>query len=226
MRLLVFGATGATGKEVLRLASAEGWNAHAFVRANADRQVAEFAERMHRGDVTDPAATTPALAGVDAVAVCLGISRRSRSPFAPLVSPADLTSRATAAIVAGMRAQRVRRIVYVSAFGAGESWGEIPWWGRAFIAASRVRFSIADHTRSEALLAASGLDWTALRPMMLDDRPATQPAREMRPGDSLLNKVPRAALARTILRALADRGSYGRALPLSADRPRAATHRA
>ena len=113
-----------------------------------------------------------------------------------------------------MQRAGVRRIVYVSAFGAGDSWPRIPWWGRAFLRLSQVRYSMADHTRSEDLLAASGLDWTALRPMLLDDAPSSLPAREMRSGDSLLAKLSRESLARTVVAVLDDRSTHGRAVPL------------
>lgn len=146
--------------------------------------------------------------------VCLGISRRTRSPFAPLVSPSDLTSRSVATIVPAMQHAGVRRIVYVSAFGAGDSWDRIPWWGRAFLRVSQVRHSMADHTRSEEILSSCALQWTSLRPMLLDDSPSTLAAREMQPGDSLLAKLSRESLARTIVAALGDRSTYGRAVPL------------
>jgi uncharacterized protein YbjT (DUF2867 family) len=73
---------------------------------------------------------------------------------------------------------------------------------------------MVDHTRSEALLARSGLDWTALRPMMLDDASSLDAAREMKPGDSLLKKVSREALARTMIQALNDRSTIGRFVAL------------
>jgi uncharacterized protein YbjT (DUF2867 family) len=113
-----------------------------------------------------------------------------------------------------MHAQKTRRIVYVSAFGASESWSSIPWWGRAFLGLTQVRHSMADHTRSEALLARSGLDWTALRPMMLDDASSSAAAREMKSGDSLLKKVSREALARTVIQALSDHSTIGRSIAL------------
>lgn len=213
MTLVVFGASGATGRHVLAVARASGLDVRAVVRAGASASVP--GPRVE-ADVLDPASVADAIRDASAVVVCLGISRRSRSPFAPLVSPADLTSRAVAAIVLAMRRAGVRRIVHVSAFGAGDSWHQIPWWGRGFIRLCNVRHSIADHGRCEQILAASGLDWTALRPMMLDDRPSARPAREMASGDSLLVKVPREALARRIVATLADRTTIDRAIALTA----------
>jgi hypothetical protein len=50
--------------------------------------------------------------------------------------------------------------------------------------------------------------------MLLDDTRCTQPARPMRQGDSLMSKVSREALARTVLAMLGDRSSFGRAIAL------------
>jgi uncharacterized protein YbjT (DUF2867 family) len=212
----VFGASGATGRHVVSLAAKDGWSVRAVVRSETQRSTLTGADESIVGDPTEPDDVAQVMGGADAVAVCLGISRRTRSPFAPLVSPADLTSRSVATIVQAMQHAGVRRIVYVSAFGAGDSWPRIPWWGRAFLQLSQVRHSMVDHTRSEHLLAASSLEWTTLRPMLLDDAPSARPAQEMRPGDSLLSKVSRESLARTIVAVLGDSSMHGRAVALVA----------
>jgi uncharacterized protein YbjT (DUF2867 family) len=214
MRLVVFGASGATGQHVVNLAAKAGWSVRAVVRSEPQRHALTDAGESTVGDPTDLDSVATTISGADAVAVCLGISRRTRSPFAPLVSPPDLTSRSIGAIVQAMQRAGVRRIVYVSAFGAGDSWSQIPWWGRAFLRLSQVRHSMADHTRSESLLSSSALDWTALRPMLLDDASGALPAREMRPGDSLLAKLSRESLARTIVAVLGDPSTHGRTVPL------------
>jgi uncharacterized protein YbjT (DUF2867 family) len=214
MKLLVLGASGATGKHVCRLAQEAGWVVHAFVRSQFAASQLNPAHEHSIGDPTDPKDVARAMVGSDAVAMCLGISRQTRSPFATPVSPLDVTSRSVEAILQAMHAQKTRRIVYVSAFGASESWSSIPWWGRAFLGLTQVRHSMADHTRSEALLARSGLDWTALRPMMLDDASSSAAAREMKSGDSLLKKVSREALARTVIQALSDHSTIGRSIAL------------
>lgn len=214
MKLVVFGASGATGQHVCRIAQDAGWLVHAFVRSHAAASKLDPACEHSIGDPTDPKDVAQAMVGAEAVAVCLGISRKSRSPLAKTVSPLDLTSRSVEAVLQAMHAQRTRRIVYVSAFGASESWSSIPWWGRAFLSLTQVRHSMVDHTRSEALLARSGLDWTSLRPMMLDDASSSDAAREMKSGDSLLKKVSREALARTVIQALNDHSTIGRSIAL------------
>lgn len=214
MKLLIVGASGATGQHVCRLAKGAGWGVHALVRSAAAASQLDTAYEYSMGDPMDPEAVARAMVGVDAVTVCLGISRQTRSPFARPVSPLDLTSRSVEAIVQAMQSLQIRRIVYVSAFGAGESWSLIPWWGRTFLGMTQVRHAMIDHTRSEALLAHSGLDWTTLRPLMLDDTSSSLPAREMKPGDSLFKTISREALARAVIQALNDRSTFGRPIAL------------
>lgn len=72
--------------------------------------------------------------------------------------------------------------------------------------------SMVDHTRSDHLLAASGLEWTTLRPMLLDDAPSALRARVMRPGGSPLSKVSRESLARLVMAVLGDPSTQGHAV--------------
>ncbi len=214
MKLIVFGASGATGEHVCHIAHKAGWVVHASIRSHAAASRLDPAYKHSIGDPTDSSYVAQAMVGADAVVVCLGISRQTRSPFSKPVSPLDLTSKSVEAILHSMQLLQIRRIVYVSAFGASESWSSIPWWGRAFLSITQVRHSLTDHTRSETLLARSGLDWTALRPMMLDDSSSSEPAREMKSRDSLLKKVSREALARTVFLVLNDRSTFKRSIAL------------
>ena len=215
MKLVIFGASGATGRHLVRLAVQEGHQVVVCVRpdkANSflPEQQCLTVEPDNQSQVRE------ALMGADAVAVCLGISRKSRSPFASIVSPTDLTSRSMAIIIAAMSELNVRRIVYLSAYGAGASWKCIPWWGRIFIRISNIHYSIDDHTRSEQLLVNTNLEWTVLRPMMLNELPSNQSARKMQAKDSLLTKIPREAVARTFLNVLCDQSTFKCAIALSA----------
>jgi uncharacterized protein YbjT (DUF2867 family) len=215
MRVVIFGASGGTGRELVSQAIARGWNVKAQVRRMDASVVWDPRVDLQIGDPQDPIFVQQLLAGVDAVIIALGISRKTRSPFSPLVSPANLTSKSVATILAAMKEHGVSRIVYVSAFGAADSWQKIPGWGRLFIRLSNVRYSISDHTRSENLLAASAVLWTVLRPMMLEEVGRDGSARRMQPGDSLLAKVSKAALAKFALDAVHDPKTHCAAVPVT-----------
>jgi len=89
----------------------------------------------------------------------------------------------------------------MSSFGAGDQWNKLPFWIRTLIATSKIRIGYRDHTAAEALLRASGLDWTILRPTALNDE-AGQDWSEAGPETSVLRKIPRAAVAAALLEML------------------------
>ncbi|MCA3028612.1 MAG: NAD(P)H-binding protein [Rhodocyclaceae bacterium] len=74
MKLVVFGASGATGEHVCRLANEAGWMAHAFVRSQAAASQLDPAYVHSIGDPTQPKDVALALVGADAAAVSPGIS--------------------------------------------------------------------------------------------------------------------------------------------------------
>ena len=99
MKLLIVGASGATGEHVCRLSKEAGWGVDAFVRSPAAASRLDPTYGHSMGDPRDPKDVARAMVGADAVVVCLGISRQTRSPFAKPVSPLDLTSRSVEAIL-------------------------------------------------------------------------------------------------------------------------------
>lgn len=215
MNIVVLGASGGTGREVVRQAENRGWNVKAQVRRINPIDSWQKGTSVLVGDPLDKQFVQQLVTGADAVIVALGIARKTRSPFAPLTSPTDLTSQSVANVLAAMQKGAVRRIIYISAFGAGDSWRMIPWWGRLFVRLSNVRYSIDDHTRSESLMVASALDWTALRPMMLAEGDRDASAKRMQPGDSLMVKVPKSALAKFALDTVNDLTSLRKAVPVT-----------
>ena len=54
MRLVVFGASGATGRHVVKLAAKAGWSVRAVVRSEPQRRALTDAEECLLGEPTDP----------------------------------------------------------------------------------------------------------------------------------------------------------------------------
>jgi putative NADH-flavin reductase len=71
MNIVVFGATGDTGRQVLELAAAAGHTVTAFARD--PKAVTAAGARVVAGDVLDPDAVLRAVDGADAVVSALGI---------------------------------------------------------------------------------------------------------------------------------------------------------
>jgi putative NADH-flavin reductase len=177
MNLTIFAATGGIGRQALERAVAEGHHVTAVVRSPHKVTVDV---RVVTADLSapDPAALESAVAGADAVLSGLG-ARTS--------ADTGVATRGTLAIVEAMRATDVRRIVVVSAAPIGtvpsparphppkhdEGDGFVMRHALTPMIKAILRKHYADLAEMEDVLRASGLDWTAVRPPRLTDKPAT-----------------------------------------------------
>ncbi|AOH82626.1 flavin reductase [Sphingomonas panacis] len=164
MKILVLGATGATGRLIVGKAVAEGHEVVALVRAKAKAADIAGAELVE-GDARDPAALTRAIAGCDAVVSSLGTAM---SPFREVT----LLSTATRALVGVMEQQAVRRLVCITGLGAGDSRGHGGFVFDRLFLPLMLRKVYEDKDRQENVIRASTLDWTVVRPTVLNDKPA------------------------------------------------------
>jgi putative NADH-flavin reductase len=198
MKLIVFGASGDTGRDVVRQALQRGHAVTAAVRDGARWQPPEGA-RVAAGEALDAAFVDRTIAGHDAVLSALGLRyRRGRNPFSALASPPTLLSQTAAHFVAAMRKHGVGRIAVVSAAGVGDSRPSLAWPLALVIRISNVRFGYEDLERAEALLAGSGLDWLAVRPTTLTHAPGDGRVRRVaRYGATM--RIARADVARFML---------------------------
>ena len=160
MRILIFGASGRTGRAVVQRALALQHAVTAFVR-----QPARLAERhpnlrIALGDVVDPAAVRDAVPHHDAVVSTLGVD-------VPLKHDPSVID-GIRHIVEAMRDEGVRRLIYQSFIGVTESRAAVGFVLR-YIAPIPLREEIADHEAKESIIKASGLDWTIVRPPKLTD---------------------------------------------------------
>lgn len=163
MKVIVFGATGKTGKHVLHAALTAGHEVTAFGRSVDRIDITDPALQTHKGDVFDTDSVTGAVAGHDAVIVCLGSTGlRDKTTLAT----------GTAAVVDAMAAHDVQRLVVMSAAGVGDSWQQIPRSSRLLFR-TMLRNVFNDHQAQEAIVEQSPLDWTIVRAAVLKDDPAT-----------------------------------------------------
>ena len=207
MRITVFGATGGTGRQVVRQALDAGHQVTAVVRNAAGLIEQHPALDVVTADVMDPDAITPAVKGADAVVSALGPRSREET---------TVCSSGARAIVAAMHAAGTRRLVVVTASGHVVDEGDGPVT-RAVVKPLLRRYlrgSFADFARTDRIVKDSGLDWTIMRPPRLTDgrsRPyRTAIDRNVRGGFT----IARADLARAILVALADRAAIGHSIAL------------
>ncbi|MDQ0394442.1 NAD(P)-dependent oxidoreductase [Labrys monachus] len=164
MKILVLGATGGTGRLIVRDALAKGHEVVALVRSKA-RAAGLAGAELVEGDALDEAALTRAMAGCDAVVSSLGTAM---SPFREVTT----LSTATRALVGVMERQGVRRLVCITGMGAGDSRGHGGFLYDRLILPLLLRKVYQDKDRQEDAIRASALDWIIVRPTVLNDEPA------------------------------------------------------
>jgi putative NADH-flavin reductase len=192
MKILVFGATGATGQQVVEQGLSQGHVVTTFVRDPGALPTNEKRLRVVIGDTTrDKLKINEAVSGQDVVISALG----RRSTF----KSDHLIERSMQAMVPEMERAGVRRLILVSAFGVGESRRDAPLIPRIMY---RVLLSdiFADKKAAEDNVRRSNLDWTFVYPVLLTDGPITGAYRV---GERLelhgLPKISRADVAHFIL---------------------------
>jgi uncharacterized protein YbjT (DUF2867 family) len=201
MRLLILGATGRTGGHLVEQALAQGHDVTVLVRDRPRLQPHGDDVRVLVGEVTEPVAAAAAVAGQDAVLIALG-SRRPRELLGT-----DVMVRSVGNVVSAMQAGGVRRVVLLSALGAGVSAGNAPVMLRLTFATLLRRIG-RDKAAAEELLRRSGLDWTLVYPPRFTGGPLTKQYRHG--GDMRVSGMPsvsRADVAHLMLALLSDETS-------------------
>ena len=155
MKLFLLGATGRTGKLVMEQALSRGHAVTAVMRPSSATRSTPASAGLHVA-VADPRNAdmlAPALAGHDAVISCLG--QRSRQD-------ATLLRDSAAAMLTAMSRAGVRRYLVVSQGLLFPSHNPVVVLLRAIL-----RRHVVDSAAMEQRVAASGVDWTIVRPPRL-----------------------------------------------------------
>jgi uncharacterized protein YbjT (DUF2867 family) len=163
VKLALFGSTGMMGKAVLSAALARGHEVTVLVRS---AKTAGSGARVVVGDARDPKAIRETIKGADAVIQCLGVGGLGDG------KPNDLVPEATRLIVEDMKAQGIRRLVCASNVGVPGSGAFLLRWVLVPLFARKLLPILAAKIKMEAILRASGLDWTAVRLAALNEKPA------------------------------------------------------
>jgi NADH dehydrogenase len=151
LNILLTGATGFVGQEVLRQLRAAGHSIRILARNPASRRVrearADHGAEVHPGEITDAGSLAGACNGMAAVIHLVGIiSETGRSTFE------HIHTQGTGNIIAAAQSAGVRRFLHISALGARAAavsrYHQTKW-----VAEQNVR--------------ASGLDYTIFRPSLI-----------------------------------------------------------
>ena len=206
MKLLVLGATGGTGKHIVSQALDAGHEVTVFARDRSRIGREHPHLRVIEGSLEDGAALSGAMRGHDAVISTLG---RGYS-----FKPERLMERSVPAILAAMKTAGVRRLLFTSAMGVGDSYADTPLMAKLFFR-TLLRGIYADKLIGDRAIAGSDLDWTIVRPARMTDGPLTG---DYRTGERLTYSRPptisRADTAHFLLRCASDPASIRKTLLL------------
>ena len=172
MRILITGATGGTGREIVREALARGYQVNALARSAADAASLLPGADITEGDARDGDAVAKALAGCDAVISALGTKLS-------LLHEETLLSTATRILINEMQTKEIMRLVCITGIGAGDSHGHGGFLYDHIAQPLLLSSTYRDKDRQEEEIRESGLDWTIVRPTNLKDGPATDKIRAL-----------------------------------------------
>ena len=169
-RLLVLGANGPSGRRTVGQALERGLEVDALTRRPDGFPLQHERLRVIGGDATDPAVVDAAVAPCDAVVSVIGTAFTRR--------PVEVYSASARLVVAAMQRHGARRLVVVTSSGVTprserRDGSALARGAHAVFRRTVGRTLYDDMERMEAVVAASGLDWTIVRPPGLTDEPGT-----------------------------------------------------
>lgn len=195
MKLLVFGANGGTGQEVVKQALQQGHEVTAFVRNPGSLAIQDKNLKTVTGNALDLASVAAALPGHDAVISVIG---------APATKKSTVRTESTKIIMEAMQKSKVKRFITQSTIGAGDSKPMLPALYKYVLVPLLLKGTFMDHEGQERAVQGSKLDWTIVRAGALNNKPHTGKYRvDIPTADKESFKISRADAADFILKELA-----------------------
>ncbi|WP_436515774.1 NAD(P)-dependent oxidoreductase [Ekhidna sp. To15] len=217
MNLLILGATGRTGKLVLKYALENDYRVTCLSR-NSKRIKKQEGLTILEGNPSKREDLRKALAGCDAVISVLNISRKSDFPWSSIRTPKKFLSDTMRQLIPFAEEEEIKRLVICSAWGVAETKENLPGWFRWFVENSNIGVAYADHERQEKVVQESNVDWTIVRPVGLTNSKRKQPVRETfdnYPKPGLL--ISRLAVAKYLVNSLKSIDLIGKKVVISKD---------
>jgi putative NADH-flavin reductase len=158
MKLIVFGSTGPTGRQVVTQALEQGHDVSAFARSPEKLDQEHEKLQVIKGDVLDLDSVERAIQGQDVVLCTLGMPPRDKS---------NLRANGTKNIIHAMEKTGVKRLICQSSTGVGDSRDTLPFLMKYLIVPLFLRLAFTDHEIQENYIKESQLDWIIARPTAL-----------------------------------------------------------
>ncbi|MEM0992143.1 MAG: NAD(P)H-binding protein [Bacteroidota bacterium] len=197
-KIALFGGTGQTGSEFLKIALHHNYPIKALARTPEKIKFSHPNLEVFQGDVLNPSSVEAVVAGTDLVVSLFGHVKDS---------PAWLQTNGTKNIIAAMKATGVKRIISLSGGGLPYPEKDQPKFADKMI---RTIMKIAvpkvlnDAIEHHKVLAVSGVEWTIVRGPRLTNQEKVGNYRVGWVGVNASTKIGRADLADFILKQVED----------------------
>jgi uncharacterized protein YbjT (DUF2867 family) len=201
--LAVTGASGKTGWRVVQEALGRGWRVKAILRPSSDVPPGLEGAELVRLELGDTEALGAALAGCDALVIATGAR-----PSVDLAGPLKVDALAMRPQIAACKAAGVKRVVLVSSLCSGRWLHPLNLFGLILVWKGV----------GERWLAASGLEWTVVRPGGLKETEEGIEAEGIRfsgPDEQESDSIPRRLVARVCLDAVESPAAVGRIIEIT-----------
>lgn len=206
MKITVIGAAKGIGLALTKMALEGGHEVTALMRDPAKLSLTHPKLRTARGDIRNQASIEAALAGQDAVCVCIGAP--------PSLKPMDVFSQGARNVLAAIKKAPTVKLISVTGIGAGDSRGHGGFFYDKIIQPLLLKTMYEDKDREEAILKASAVDWMIVRPGLLTNGKHTGKYRVLTDMAGVTaGKISRADVADFILGQMA-RPTYFKQTPL------------
>lgn len=195
-KIVIFGATGGTGKELVKQALKENYGVTAFVRSVQKLDISNPNLQVIQGDVLQYNDVLKAVENQDIVFCNLGMPSSDKS---------TLRADGTANIVNAMEEKGVQRFICQSSLGFGDSNEVLPWHMKNLIVPFILKDAFKDHELQESAIENSKLNWTIVRPGNMTNGKMTKNYKHgFKPTEKIKLKVSRADVAHFMLNQIDD----------------------
>lgn len=199
-QICIMGGSRGIGLATVKVLLQRGYHVTAFSRSVGRIDVRNDRLTLISGDALNRVDVEQAVAGADVVVQTLGVPINLKL----IRGPINLFSQATEVLVPVLESAGIKRLVTVTGFGAGDS-------AQSIGAMQRIPFRMVfgqaydDKSRQEAIIKASSLDWTIVRPGILTNQPLKTPYRiRTEPSDWRNGIISRSAVADYIANSIFD----------------------
>ena len=190
-RIIIFGATGGTGKELVKQALESGNRVTAFARTPQKMKVSHNNLKIVQGDVLNYLDVLNAVDNQDVIFCNLGMPASDKS---------TLRADGTANIVKAMEEKGIKRLVCQTSLGFADSKEVLPWHMKYIIVPFILKNAFKDHELQESVIEKSNLDWTIVRPGNMTNGKLTKTYQHgFMPTEKIKLKVSRADVAHFML---------------------------